>query len=144
MASFSSKTRKVVVLTSRIGCFSAPQGVFCQPGALLSFFQLLLGLPELGQVEGGDLLGLLDLLLVGLDLLLQLAGQLGHPILVLLVLVDLERELLDLALSLLVALLVLSSPSLDVSKFDLKLTDAALELCHGSATSTVGSIGGLC
>ena len=73
-ASFSSKTRNVVVLASRIGCFSAPQSIFCKPGALLSFFQLLLGLPELGQVEGSDLLGLLDLLFVGLDLLLQLAG----------------------------------------------------------------------
>ena len=38
-------------------------------GALLDLLQLLLGLPELGQVEGGDLLSLLDLLLVGLDLL---------------------------------------------------------------------------
>merc|ERR1712020_103614 len=122
--------------------FLAPESVFCQPGTLLSFFQLLLCLSELGQVEGSDLLGLLDLLLVGLDLLLQLAGQLSHPILVLLVFVNLERELLDLALGLLVALLVLSSPSLHVSKFDLKLTDATLQLGHGSATSTVGSVGG--
>ena len=57
-----------------------------KPGTLLSLLQLLLGLPELGQVEGGDLLGLLDLLLVGLDLGLQLVGEVAHPVLVLLVL----------------------------------------------------------
>ena len=39
-----------------------------EPGAVLGLLQLLLGLPELGQVEGGDLLGLLDLLLVALNL----------------------------------------------------------------------------
>ena len=39
-----------------------------EPGAVLRLLQLLLSLPELGQVQGGDLLGLLDLLLVGLDL----------------------------------------------------------------------------
>ena len=37
--------------------------------------ELGLGLPELGQVEGGDLLRLLDLLLVGADLALQLVNQ---------------------------------------------------------------------
>ena len=73
-------------------------------GALLNLLQLLLGLPELGQVEGGDLLGLLDLLLVGLDLGLQLGGEVGHPVLVLLVLTGGEGELLDLALSALVSL----------------------------------------
>ena len=73
-------------------------------GALLSLLELLLGLAELGQVEGGDLLGLLDLLLVGLDLGLQLGGQVGHPVLVLLVLTGGEGELLALALSALVSL----------------------------------------
>ena len=73
-------------------------------GALLDLLQLLLGLPELGQVEGGDLLGLLDLLLVGLDLGLQLGGQVGHPVLVLLVLTGSEGEFLALALSALVSL----------------------------------------
>ena len=62
--------------------------------------QVRLHCAELGQVEGGDLLGLLDLLLVGLDLLLQLAVQLGHPLLVLLVLLLLEGQLLDLPLGL--------------------------------------------
>ena len=62
------------------------EGRLGQPGAILSLLKLLLGLPELGQVEGGDLLGLLDLLLVGLDLGLQLVGEVAHPVLVLLVL----------------------------------------------------------
>ena len=52
----------------------------------LGLLKLLLGLPELGQVEGSDLLGLLDLLLVSLDLCLQLGRQVAHPVLVLLVL----------------------------------------------------------
>ena len=45
-----------------------------KPGPLLGLLQLLLSLPELGQVEGGDLLRLLDLLLVRLDLRLQLGS----------------------------------------------------------------------
>ena len=48
---------------------------------LFYLFQLLLCFPELGQVEGGDLLSLLDLLLVRLDLLLKLRCQLGHALL---------------------------------------------------------------
>ena len=51
------------------------KGRLSEPGTVLGLLQLLLGLPELGQVEGGDLLRLLDLLLVGLDLGLQLASQ---------------------------------------------------------------------
>ena len=38
--------------------------VLRQLGPLLGLLQLLLRLPELGQVDGRDLLGLLDLLLV--------------------------------------------------------------------------------
>merc|ERR1712203_1140212 len=93
-------------------------------GSLLGFLQLLLGLPELGQVEGGDLLGLLDLLLVGLD-----------PVLVLLVLLNLEGKLLGATLRLLVSLGVLSSVSLNISELNLEHTDASLELGHGSATT---------
>jgi hypothetical protein len=37
--------------------------------------KLGLSLAELGQVQGGDLLRLLDLLLVGADLALQLVNQ---------------------------------------------------------------------
>ena len=51
--------------------------------ALLRRLQVRLDLTELGQVEGGDLLGLLDLLLVALHLVLQLVNQLLHPLVVL-------------------------------------------------------------
>ena len=50
---------------------------------LFYLFQLLLCFPELGQVEGGDLLSLLDLLLVRLDLLLQFVNQILHSFVVL-------------------------------------------------------------
>merc|ERR1719322_1795302 len=102
---------------------------------VLGLLQLLLGLSELGQVEGGDLLGLLDLLLVGLDLGLQLASQVAHGHLVLLVLVVLELELLDLALGLLVTLQVVAGASQHVAQLDLQLPDAGLELGHGGLAS---------
>ena len=56
--------------------------------------------PELGEVEGSDLLGLLDLLLVRLDLALQLVNQGLHPLVVLPVLVLLVGQLLDVPLRL--------------------------------------------
>ena len=53
-------------------------------------------LAVLGQVEGGDLLRLFDLLLVRLDLALQLVDQGLHPLVVLAVLVlqDIDNELI--------------------------------------------------
>ena len=48
-------------------------------------------LPELGQIESGNFLCLLNLLLVCLDLLLKLASKVGHALLVFLVL-KLERN----------------------------------------------------
>ena len=113
------------------------------PGPLFAFFQLLLGFAELGQVESSNLLGVLDLLLVGLDLALQLAGKVGHPVLVLLVLVVLEQHLLDTALGLLEGLLVLGSLGLQVPQLDLQLADAALQLCHGGAASSDGVLVGI-
>merc|ERR1719322_1866710 len=110
---------------------------------VLGLLQLLLGLPELGQVEGGDLLSLLDLLLVGLDLGLELASQVAHGHLVLLVLVVLELELLDLALSLLVTLQVVAGASLHVAQLDLQLPDAGLELGHGGLASLHSGLVGI-
>merc|ERR1719323_743002 len=63
------------------------QDLLVDVGSLLGLLEVSLDLAELGQVEGGDLLSLLDLLLVGLDLVLQLVNQLLHPLVVLLVLV---------------------------------------------------------
>merc|ERR1719445_1637520 len=109
-------------------------------GSLLGLLKLLLSLAELGQVEGGDLLNLLDLLLVGLDLHLQLAGQLGHAVLVLLVLTLGEGELLCLALGSLVSLGGLASAGLGGGKLSLELTDLALELGHGGLAGLQGNI----
>merc|ERR1712241_1383404 len=67
---------------------------------LLSFFKVLLGFPVFGEVDGSNLLGLLNLLLVGLDLLLQLVNQVSDAVLVLLVLLLLEKQLLDASLAL--------------------------------------------
>merc|ERR1719192_2560584 len=112
-------------------------------GTLLHLLELLLCLPELGQVEGGDLLGLLDLLLVGLDLGLQLGGQVGHPVLVLLVLTGGEDQLLALALSTLVSLGGLSSASLGSGKLGLQLVDLVLQLGHGSLATPGGGVLGI-
>merc|ERR1712156_352816 len=97
------------------------ESVLSQPGPVLGLLQLLLSLAELGQVESSDLLGLLDLLLVGLDLLLELAGQVRHTVLVLPVLVVLELQFLDLALGLLVGLHVVPGAGLDIAQLDLQL-----------------------
>merc|ERR1711862_179712 len=112
-------------------------------GSLLSLLQLLLSLAELGQVEGGNLLSLLDLLLVGLDLHLQLAGQLGHTVLALLVLTLGEGKFLGLALGSLVSLGGLSSARLGGGKLSLKLTDLALQLGHGRLARLQGNILGI-
>merc|ERR1719295_2440905 len=84
-------------------------------GSLLSFLKVLLSLAEFSQVEGSNLLSLLNLLLVSLDLLLKLASQFSHTILVLLVFIGLELKFLDATFSLLEALVSFSSFSLNRS-----------------------------
>merc|ERR1712112_169817 len=111
--------------------------------SILSLLKLLLSLAELGQVEGSDLLGLLNLLLVGLDLLLELGGKFGHSVLVLLVLINLELELLAASLGLLVSLHVLSGVGLGVAELNLQLSDSGLQLGQGGTSSTHGGIVGL-
>ena len=68
-------------------------------GALLRLLKVLLCLPVLGQVNGGNLLCILNLFLVRLYLLLELVNQVGDTVLVLLVLLLLEQQLLDLSLT---------------------------------------------
>ena len=58
------------------------EGLLVGVGALSGVSRAVLRLPVLGQVEGGDLLRLLDLLLVGLDLALQLVDQGLHALVV--------------------------------------------------------------
>merc|ERR1719193_613802 len=68
---------------------------FGDVGALLGVLQLVLHLAVLGEVHGGDLLGLLDLALVGLDLGLELLNEILHALHVLAVLLGLESEFLE-------------------------------------------------
>merc|ERR1719208_442092 len=119
------------------------ESILSHSGAILSLLQLLLSLAELGQVEGSNLLGFLNLLLVGLDLLLELGGQVGHAVLVLPILVILELELLDFTVGLLVRLHVLSSAGLDIAKLNLELTDASLQLGHGRLATTHSALIGV-
>merc|ERR1719458_533098 len=76
------------------------KGLLVGVGTLSGIGDAVLGLPVLSQVEGSDLLCLLDLLLVGLDLALQLVDESLHSLVVLPVLVLLVAQLLDLALPL--------------------------------------------
>merc|ERR1711876_178084 len=132
-----------VGVRSRRDLVGGTEGGLGHAGAVLGLLQLLLSLAELGQVEGGDLLRLLDLLLVGLDLALQLAGQVGHAVLVLPVLVILELKLLDLTLRSLVSLHVLASLGLDVAELDLELPDPGLQLGHGGLAPAHGGVIGV-
>merc|ERR1711868_182581 len=95
-------------------------------------------LAVLGQVEGGNLLGFLDLLLVGLDLALELINQSLHALVVLLVLVSSEGEFLDGPLSLAEVLQDISVASALSVKLRLQLTDAGLHLDHGLPASLEG------
>merc|ERR1711878_17389 len=104
-------------------------------GSLLGLLQLLLRLAELGQVEGSNLLGLLDLLLVGLDLALQLAGQLRHAVLVLLVLTLGEGQLLGLALGPLEGLGGLTSAALGGGQLSLQLAQSVGQRVLASSKS---------
>merc|ERR1711963_202175 len=97
--------------------------------------QVVLDLSVLGKVEGGNLLGLLDLLLVGLDLALELVDQGLHPLLVLLVLVNGVGQLLDVSLGLAEILLGISKASVLSIQLGLELTDASLHLGDGLLAS---------
>merc|ERR1712168_233037 len=101
----------------------------------LSIAQSACHLAVLGQVEGGDLLGLLNLLLVGLHLALQLVNQGLHPLVVLAVLIGGKAQLLDGPLGLAEVLGDVSvAPGLSV-QLGLQLTDAGLHLDHGLPSS---------
>merc|ERR1712113_1170270 len=127
----------------RVRCFLNPERVLGEPGAVLSLLKLLLSLPELGQVEGGDLLRFLNLLLVGLDLGLELVGKLRHLVLVLVVLILLETQFLDAPLRLLVGLEGLRGLALNSSQLNLHLANATLQLGHGVPASLGSSLIGL-
>merc|ERR1719330_1049996 len=95
-------------------------------------------LAVLGQVQGGDLLSLLNLFLVGLDLALELINQSLHALVVLLVLVSAEGQLLDGSLGLTEVLKDVSvAPGLGI-QLRLELPDAGLHLDHGLPASLEG------
>merc|ERR1719288_18784 len=92
--------------------------------------EVALDLPVLGEVEGSNLLGLLNLLLVGLDLALELVDQTLHPLVVLPVLVLGVGQLLDVTLGLAEVLLGISKTSVLSIKLRLQLTNASLHLSN--------------
>merc|ERR1719389_195158 len=107
-------------------------------GTLLGPGQVGLHLAVLGQVEGGDLLGLLDLLLVRLDLALQLVNQTLHALMVLPVLLLGVGQLLDLPLRLAEVLQAVSvAPVLSV-QLRLELADAGVHPGHGLLAALEG------
>merc|ERR1719220_248430 len=113
-------------------------GLLVGVGACLSISECSSNLAVLGQVQGGDLLGLLNLLLVGLHLALELVDQSLHPLVVLPVLVSGKAQLLDGPLGLAEVLGDVSeAPGLSV-QLGLELTDAGLHLDHGLPASLQG------
>merc|ERR1711962_1853152 len=138
-----SREREVVFLHGSQGggpgaSLHAGQGLLALIGGGLGIAQGAGHLPVLGQVEGGNLLGLLNLLLVGLDLALQLVDEGLHALVVLLVLVGGEGQLLDLALRLAQVLGgVAVAPGLGV-QLGLQLADAGLHLDHGLLAALEG------
>merc|ERR1719433_682845 len=111
------------------------QGLLVEVGSLPALLEVALHLPVLGEVEGGDLLGLLDLLLVALDLALQLVNQRLHPLAVLLVLVLGVAQLLHASLGPPQILLSVSKPSVLRVQLRLQLTDSGLHLGQGLLSS---------
>merc|ERR1719435_388521 len=104
-------------------------------------FHLVLHLVVLGEVHGGDLLGLLHLALVGLDLGLELLDQILHALHVLAVLLSLEGEFLESSVGLTEILGGLLVTALLGIKLGLELADAGLELGDDALASLEG--GGL-
>merc|ERR1711884_596802 len=112
------------------------ESTLCKFCAVFSLLKFLLSLAELGKVKSRDFFSFFNLLLVGFDLLLQFRCQFRHAVLILLVLIILELKFLDLTLCLLVTLHVISSVGLNISKLNLKFTDAGFQLSHCILTTT--------
>merc|ERR1719232_888961 len=104
------------------------KSLFIDISTLLGSSQVGLDLSVLGEVEGCNLLGLLNLLLVGLDLALELVDQTLHPLVVLPVLVLGVSQLLDVTLRLAEVLLGISKTSVLSIKLGLQLANASLHL----------------
>merc|ERR1712181_155898 len=119
------------------------ESLLVQVGTLGASGQVGLHLTELGKVESGNLLGLLDLLLVRLDLTLQLVDESLYPLVVLPVLVLLVGQLLDVPLRLAQVLLGVGTPAVLSIHLRLELTNAGLHLGHSLLTALQGVLLGL-
>merc|ERR1719435_45270 len=106
-------------------------------------FHLVLHLAVLGEVHGGDLLGLLHLALVGLDLGLELLNEILHALHVLAVLLGLECEFFESSVGLSEVLSGLGVAALFGVKLSFQLTDARLQLGDDALASLQGSSLGL-
>merc|ERR1711971_109059 len=107
---------------------------------LAAGLEVTLDLAVLGQVESSDLLGLLNLLLVGLDLALELVNQSLHALIVLPVLVLGVGQLLDAPLRLAEVLLSVSKASVLCVQLGLQLPDAGLHLGQRLLASLEGGL----
>merc|ERR1712150_3969 len=81
-------------------CLELSQSLLIQVSPLFSISQVSLSLPELSKVHGSNLLSLLNLLLVGLDLGLELVNQSLHTLMVFTILISRVSLLFDSALRL--------------------------------------------
>merc|ERR1712042_392421 len=104
-------------------------------------FQLVLHLAVLGEVHGGDLFGLLDLALVGLDLGLELLNEILHALHVFAVFLGLEGEFLESSVGLAEVLGGLLVAALFGVELGLEFADAGLELGDDALATLEG--GGL-
>merc|ERR1719186_580810 len=114
---------------------SSGQHLLIEVTPLCGLGQASLSLAVFGQVEGGNFLRFLNLLLVALDFLLELVNECLHAFVVLAIFVSLEGELLDLALALPQVLLGISETPVLSIKFRFELPDAALHFAHGLLSS---------
>merc|ERR1719471_784441 len=115
--------------------FELAQSLLVQISTLFSIGKLSLCLTELGQVEGSNLLGFFNLLLVGLDLGLELINQSLHALVVLAVLIRGIGQFLDTPLRLAQVLLSIATPAALGINFRFKFADPCLHLVHGLLAS---------
>merc|ERR1712045_627757 len=111
------------------------EGVLSHVSALFRVFQLNLDLAVFGEVDGGNLLSLLNLAFVGLDLLLEFVDHVLESLLALAVLISLECELLEAAVLLAHTLISLSMTTLLIVELNFKFTHSLFKfLNHTLAT----------
>merc|ERR1711972_1213148 len=104
------------------------KGLLMKISSFTTGLKITLNLSVFGKVKGSNLLSLLNLLLIGLDLALELVNEGLHPLTVLSVLILGIGQLLDVSLRLAEVLLGISKASVFGIKLRLKLPDPCLHL----------------